>query len=107
MQETPPDDLPSKSPAPPPATPKPPPTSEKKPNSPPGTAAPKKAGTQAVNALFNEARRAGTVRDWKDYEALVREILKSAVKSPYGLTIEEFSRVELSLRPRFRVPRVA
>lgn len=55
---------------------------------------------KVVNALFNEAKVAGLVADWNGYLALCRGVLKSVVKSPYGLTTQEFAQVESVLRGR-------
>jgi hypothetical protein len=55
---------------------------------------------KVVNALFNEAKVAGLVSDWNGYLALCRGVVKSVVKSPYGLTAQEFAQVEVVLRGR-------
>jgi hypothetical protein len=55
---------------------------------------------KAVNALFNEAKVAGLISDWNSYLALCRGVVKSQVKSPYGLSAPEFARVESVLRGR-------
>jgi len=55
---------------------------------------------KVVNALFNEAKVAGLVSDWSTYLAVCRGVVKSQVKSPYGLSAPEFARVESVLRGR-------
>lgn len=60
-----------------------------------------------VNALFNEAKLAGLVSDWSSYLALCCVVLKSQVKSPYGLTIQEFAKVDSDLRGRLARGKVA
>lgn len=55
---------------------------------------------KVVNDLFNEAKVAGLVSDWNGYLALCRGVVKSVVKSPYGLTAQEFAQVEVALRGR-------
>ena len=55
---------------------------------------------KVVNALFNEAKVAGLVSDWSTYLAVCRGVVKSQVKSPYGLSAPEFARVESVLRAR-------
>lgn len=63
---------------------------------------PRRLQTRAVNALFNEARGAGIVSDWKGYEALIRQVLGGETKSAYELGPEEFAKVESYVRPRLR-----
>ncbi len=63
---------------------------------------PRRLEARAVNALFNEARGAGIVTDWKGYEALIRQVLGGDVKSAYELGPEEFAKVESYVRPRLR-----
>lgn len=74
---------------------------------PPKAARPKKPTSQQVNGLFNEARRAKLVADWKAYEALIRRVLGVEVKSAYHLAPEEFSRVEAFVRSRIGPSKVA
>lgn len=74
---------------------------------PPKASRPKRPTSQEVNGLFNEARRANLVVDWKAYEALIRRIVGAEVKSPYSLTAEEFSRVVAYLQPRIAHAKVA
>lgn len=62
---------------------------------------------KAVNALFNEAKLAGLVADWNTYLALCRGVVRSQVKSPYGLTTQEFAKVESDLRGRLARGKVA
>ena len=62
---------------------------------------------KAVNALFNEAKLAGLVGDWSTYLALCRGVVRSQVKSPYGLTTQEFAKVESDLRGRLPRGKVA
>jgi hypothetical protein len=62
---------------------------------------------KAVNALFNEAKVAGLVSDWSSYLALCRGVVKTQVKSPYGLTTQEFAKVESDLRGRLARGKVA
>jgi hypothetical protein len=62
---------------------------------------------KAVNALFNEAKVAGLVADWNAYLALCRGVVRSQVKSPYGLTAQEFAKVESDLRGRLARGKVA
>jgi F0F1-type ATP synthase delta subunit len=68
---------------------------------------PKKPTSQAVNGLFNEARRANLVADWKAYEALIRKVVGVEVKSPYHLTPDEFSKVVAFLQSRIAQAKVA
>ena len=63
--------------------------------------------SQAVGALFNEARRAGLVADWKAYADLVRSLPGLGDKDPYTLTADEFARVELHVRKALAEHRVA
>ncbi len=67
---------------------------------------PKRLEPKKVNALFNEAKQAGLLAAWKDYEAEIRRILK-AEKSAYQMSSEDFERVESALRPRLSRPKVA
>ena len=67
----------------------------------------KRPDPKAVNALFNEAKRAGFLSDWGGYVAHCRGILKSQAKSPYGLTALEFTQVESDLRARLGRGKVA
>jgi hypothetical protein len=67
----------------------------------------KRPDPKAVNALFNEAKRAGFLSDWSDYLTVCREMLRSHVKSPYGMTVQEFARVEADLRGRLARGKVA
>ena len=67
----------------------------------------KRPDPKAVNALFNEAKRAGFLSDWGGYVTLCRGILKSPAKSPYGLTALEFTQVESDLRARLARGKVA
>jgi hypothetical protein len=60
----------------------------------------RRADPKVVNALFNEAKVAGLVSDWSSYLDLCRGVVKSQVKSPYGLSAPEFARVESVLRGR-------
>jgi hypothetical protein len=69
--------------------------------------APPRPLSQAVGALFNEARRAGLVADWKAYADLVRSLPGLGDKDPYALTADEFARVELHVRKALAEHRVA
>jgi cell division septation protein DedD len=62
---------------------------------------------KTVNALFNEAKVAGLVTDWNAYLTLCRGVVRSQVKSPYGLTTQEFAKVESDLRGRLARGKVA
>lgn len=61
----------------------------------------------AVNDLFNEAKRAGLVADWKDYLSLIEGVLKAKAKSAYHLSREEFAKVESHVRARLAGSKVA
>ena len=74
--------------------------SEKESRSPASAPRTRRPDPKAVNALFNEAKVGGLVSDWSAYLALCRGIVKSPVKSPYGLSFAEFAKVESSLRGR-------
>ena len=87
-------------PAAPPAS-----TEEKRPT--PRASGSKRPDPKAVNALFNDAKRAGILSDWSGYLAVCREMLRSQVKSPYGITVQEFARVEADLRGRLAWGKVA
>ena len=80
-------------------------TEEKRPT--PKTSGSKRPDPKAVNALFNDAKRAELLSDWSGYLAVCRETLKSHVKSPYGMTVQEFARVEADLRGRLARGKVA
>ncbi len=67
----------------------------------------KRPEPKAVNALFNEAKRAGLLSDWSGYIALCRGVLKSQAKSPYSLTVLEFTQVESDLHARLARGKVA
>jgi hypothetical protein len=67
----------------------------------------KRPDPKAVNALFNEAKRAGLLSDWSAYIAFCRGVLKSQAKSPYSLTVLEFTQVESDLRARLARGKVA
>ncbi|HVR85546.1 MAG TPA: hypothetical protein VMU54_14615 [Planctomycetota bacterium] len=66
----------------------------KKESSPSAPAKPKRLASRSVNLLFNEARQGGLVADWNDYLALIQNVLKVAIKSPYHLGVQDFTRVE-------------
>ena len=68
---------------------------------------PARLPSKAVNELFNQAKRAGLVEGWSDYEKLIRGVLKVEGKSPYTLTALEFSAVEAFLKPRIAQAKVA
>jgi hypothetical protein len=59
---------------------------------------PRRSSGQAVNALFNEARRAGLVADWKAYADLIGSLPGLKAKVPYALSAEEFAKVEAYVR---------
>lgn len=65
-------------------------------------AKPKRLASQAVNALFNEAKRGGLVADWNDYLMHFQNVLKVVLKSPYHLSVEDFIKVESHLRSKLR-----
>lgn len=87
-------------PAPPPPREGPP--SKGKPEAPPPPAKPIRLESRAVNALFNEAKRAGLVAGWQDYESLIRKVLGVEVKDAYHLSPEEFAKFESSVRPHLK-----
>ena len=74
---------------------------------PPKAARPKRPTSRQVNDLFNEARRANLVADWKAYEALLSRVLRVEAKSPYHLAPEEFARLEAFVRSRIAPGNVA
>lgn len=88
-------------------TPSAPPTSAKETRSAPKGSGSKRPDPKVVNALFNDAKRAGLLSDWSGYLAVCREMLRSQVKTPYGLSVQEFARVEADLRGRLARGKVA
>ena len=72
----------------------------KKDASPSAPAKPKRLASRSVNLLFNEARQSGLVADWNDYLVFIQNVLKVAMKSPYFLSVEDFSRVESVIRSK-------
>lgn len=70
-------------------------------------AKPKRLESRAVNALFNEAKRARLVADWKDYESLIRKVLGAEVKTAYHLSPPDFAKIESALRSRIKAAKVA
>ena len=67
----------------------------------------KKVSPLAVNALQKEAMRAGLVADWKDFHDVFRNVLRQEVKTPYSLTVEEFTKVESFVRSKLGHSKVA
>jgi hypothetical protein len=61
----------------------------------------KRPDPKAVNALFNDAKRAGLLAEWSTYIALCRSLLRNDVESPYSLSAAQFAEVEADLRTRF------
>jgi hypothetical protein len=72
----------------------PPAAPAKKESSPSAPAKPKRLASRSVNLLFNEARQGGLVADWNDYLALIQNVLRVAIKSPYHLGVQDFAQVE-------------
>jgi hypothetical protein len=68
---------------------------------------PTRLPTKAVNELFNQAKRAGLIEGWTDYEKLIRGVLKVEGKSPYTMNAAEFATVESFLRPRLAQAKAA
>jgi hypothetical protein len=71
------------------------------------SARPSRLPSKAVNELFNQAKRAGLVEGWSDYEKLIRGVPKVEGKSPYTLDAAEFANVEAFLKPRLAQAKVA
>ncbi len=71
------------------------------------SARPKRLESQRVNALFNEAKRAHLVADWKDYESFIRGVLAVEVKTAYHLSVEDFAKIESYIRARLAEAKVA
>jgi len=69
-------------------------------SSPSAPAKPKRLASRSVNFLFNEARQGGLVADWNDYLALIQNVLKVAIKSPYHLGVQDFARVETFVKSK-------
>lgn len=67
----------------------------------------KKVSPLAVNALHKDAMRSGLVADWKDFHDLFRNVLRKEVKTPYSLTVEEFTKVESYVRSKLGHSKVA
>lgn len=67
----------------------------------------KKVSPLAVNALQKEAMRSGLVADWKDFHDLFRNVLRKEVKTPYSLTVDEFTKVESYVRRELGRQKVA
>ena len=61
----------------------------------------KRPDPKAVNALFNDAKRAGLLAEWSTYIAMCRSLLRNNVESPYSLSAAQFAQVESELRTRF------
>jgi hypothetical protein len=65
---------------------------------PPPSRKPRRSTSQAVNALFNEARRGGLVADWKAYADLIESLPGQKGKAPYALSADELAKVEAYVR---------
>jgi hypothetical protein len=70
-------------------------------------ARPSRVATRAVSALYNQAMKARVVKDWKDYEALIRKALGRDAKDAYDQSPEDLKRVQLAIEARLAQPRVA
>lgn len=76
------------------------PAPAKKDASPTAPTKPKRLENRAVNLLFNEARQGGLVSDWNDYLVYIQNVLKVALKSPYHLGVEDFTKVATHIRSK-------
>jgi hypothetical protein len=63
--------------------------------------------TRAVSALYNQAMRARVVKDWKDYEALIRKALGRDMKDVYDQSAEELAKVQAVLQAKLGQSKVA
>jgi hypothetical protein len=78
----------------------PPEASAKKNESPTEPSKLKRLENRAVNLLFNEAKKGGLVLDWNDYLVYIQNVLKVDLKSPYHLSVEDFTKVATVLRSK-------
>jgi hypothetical protein len=68
---------------------------------------PARVPPRAVSALYNQAMRARVVKDWKDYEALIRKTLGPDTKDVYDQNLQDLARVQAAIQARVGQSRVA
>jgi hypothetical protein len=68
---------------------------------------PARVPTRAVSSLYNQAMRARVVKDWKDYEALIRKALGRDMKDVYDQSAEDLANVQAAIQARLVQSRVA